>query len=444
MNTKMKTKWAVLAGSVAIMGFVATGCFETEGGSSSNDGPGSTNRPVVVQICFGVPVCSTTGQGTLNGAVFNGGAGYVYVSPGCSSSSASMYVRIKVLASASAQEIDYYEWTIRNWTGAAPDGIFTADTYDSLLDTNGVFKVRTSANQIRYMSTANSNLLALASVVNQVVDVTVMTKEGKMATGAISLKLHSGKIDGAQLVYSGLRSTDSFSNYRPSNFADYYTFTNTGTTNVLSMEGDFATTLVLYNTNLTAVATNEGLFSGSFISQIAGVLSNGTSYIVEATSANDQGTGNYSIFNTTGQLAPIPSPFVSGGSCSSIAGNYTVTETLVVNLTFGGQSYVFTNLSSSPVTITQSGCNFMYPVKDPTGLIPPTLLMGRVDFTDLTLYSEAIMPECPEFFFSSSFVTGTGTSFSSGLSIDSAGTLSGTFLGLPFTVTYTSKSGFSK
>jgi len=447
MAINMKTKWAVLAGFSAVLLWTATGCFETDGGSSSNDGPGSTNKPAIVQISFTVPVCSaSTSLGNLNGAVFNGGAGYLYISPTCTDSNASMYVWIKVGSTATNSEVAYYEWTIRNWSGAAPNGIFTPGSYDSVIETNGVLKVRTSMDRIQYMSTATSNLLALASVFDQVIDVTVMTQDGRMATGYVSLKLFSGDVSGANLVFGSLRATDHPSAYRPANYADYYTFTNGSGTNLLSMEGDFATTLVLYDTNLTVVAVNEGLFSGSTISEIVSVLSNGVPYLVEATSANLQGTGNYSIFSSGGSLTPIPSPFDSAGSCSSIAGTYAMNQTLVVEVTFGGLPYAFTNYSSSVVTITQSGCDFMYPVQDPTGLVPPTLLMGKVEFNNLSLYNEAIMPQTSELFISSSGVSGTGTTYGSGsnLSINSAGSVTGTYLGLPFSVNYTCDANLTK
>ena len=445
MLTNMKTKWAVLAGFASLILWVATGCFETAGGSSINDGPGSTNRPVIVQISFTIPGCSSTATlGTLNGASFQGGAGYVYVSPKCTGSNNNMYVWIKVDTTATASEVEYYEWTIRNWSSAAPNGTFTAGSYNSVVETNGVLKVRTSNDRIQYMSTAVPNLLALASVFNQVIDVTVMTRDGQMATGYVSLKLNNGSISSANLVYGSLQGTDHFSNFRPANFADFYTFTHTTGTNLLSLEGDFATALVLYDTNLTVVAVNEGLFSGSTISEIVGVLSNSTPYIVEVTSANNQGAGNYSILNLSGPLSPIINPFVSGGSCSSIAGTYTFNQQLVVELNFGGLPYVFTNFNSGTVTISQTGCEFMYPIVDPTGVVPPTWLMGRVSFNNLTLYNEFIMPQTSELLISSSGVVGSGSTFGSGMSLDAIGGFSGTFLGLPFTANFNATSSFTR
>ena len=435
----MKTKWGIFAGLAAVAVAVAIGC-DTSGGSSSSDGPGTTNKPVIVQICFSVPDCSPNTPALYNGAAFGGGAGYVYVAPNCANGTDSTYVWIKVVTDLSPSAIDHFIWTIRNWSGASPNGIF--DNFDTVLDTNGVFKVRTSIDQIRYISASAADLLALAELFNQQIDVTVVAKDGQITSGYISLKLHNGMATGANLVFGSLLSTDAWANSRPGHFADYYQLMGTGASNELSMEGDFATSLVLYDNNLSGVATNDGLFSGSLISEINTFLTNGATYVVEATSFGAAVTGNYSIFNSTGPLTPIPDPFGGGGQCDNIAGTYAVTEVLAINLQFGGQSYVFTNISSSTTAILQNGCDFAYQVNDPTGLIPPVLRMGRLAFTTIELYNEAIIPQCPDIFISSSTLTGTGRSSAAGVDIDSAGTITGTFLGLPFSIDYTSEARF--
>jgi hypothetical protein len=446
METKMKTKWAVLAGSSAMLVLVATGCFDTSGGSSSNDGPGSTNKPVVVQISFNVPDCSASSPALFNGAAFGGGAGYLYIAPSCPNADDHMYVWIKVMTDVAPSQVASYTWTIQGWTDATNNGVFTADTYNGDPVTNGVFEVQTTANQIRYQSPSVADLLSLASVSNQKINVTVMTKDGQFTSGYISLKLHSGVATGANLVYGALASQDSRSNLRLANYADYYTITNTGGTNVLSMEGaDFATTLVLYDTNLTAVATNEGLFSGSLTSRIISTnLALNTPYFVEATTAGNGVTGNYWILNSTGQLTPTPNPFLAA-SCNNIAATYAVNEATVIDLAFNGQSDVFTNYSATSVTISQDGCSFWYSVNDPTGLVPPMVRMGRViNSATLELYSDSFFPQCPELVITSSSVEGSGTQVGSGWDIQSLGAIGGSFLSSPFTLNYASGAAFTR
>jgi hypothetical protein len=441
MENNMKTKWGILAGVAAIVLAVAGGC-DTDGGSSGDAGAGTTNKPVIVQICFSVPDCSASTPALFNGAAFGGGAGYLYIAPNCANTNDSTYVWIKVVSDLSPSTVDHFVWTIRNWTGAAPDGIF--DNFDEVLDTNGVFKVRTSLDQIRYISAAAADLEALTELFNQQIDVTVVAKDGQVTSGYIALKLHNGTATGAQLVFGSLQSLDNFSQFRPGSFADYYAFTNTAATNVVSMEGDFATTLVLYDTNLNGVATNEGLFSGSVISEITASLAPNTPYVVEATSANDQDTGSYSILNNSDPLQPIPNPFVSGGQCDDISGVYTVTEILTLTLQIQGQSFTLTNVSSDVTTLVQNGCDFAYRVNDPTGVIPPNVRMGRLDFTTIDLYNDAYLPQCPDIFITSSVLVGNGRVTAAGVSIDSSGTLTGTFLGVPFTVDFVSQASFVK
>jgi hypothetical protein len=444
METNMKTKWGILTGCAALALTMVIGC-DTDGGSSITDGPGSTNKAVIVQIRLGVPVCSSTGAGALNGAVFNGGAAYLYLSPSCANPADTLFLPIKVLASEPASAIDHYVWTIRNWSSTAPNGMFTADSYDQVLDTNGVFKVRTSANQIRYSSTSAANLLALASLFNQMIDVTVVTKDGRVASGYISLKLHNGTAVGDGLLFGDLSATDSFSNARLGSFADYFSIVGAGTTNVLSLEGDFDTFLALYDTNLNLLAQNDDVIPGLILSsEIRSLLTNGTTYFVEATSSSNRVIGSYSISNNTGALTPMASPFVSGGTCDNVSGTYAVTDVQAINLTFNGQSYTFTNVVSTAVTLVQNDCDFAYLVNDPNGVIPPLVRMGRVDFTSIELYSDTYLPQSPDIFITSSAVTGSGRTFSSGLEIDSVGNIQGTFLGFPFTVTYTSRAAFAR
>lgn len=443
----MKTKWGILAGFAAVVLAIALGC-DTKGGSSVDGGGGVTNKPVILQIRFGVPVCSTSGAGALDGAVFSGGAGYVYVAPNCTISNANMYVWIKVLSSVAPSAVDHYIWTLRNWSTSAPNGIFTADTYDQVISTNGVFKVRTSANQIRYMSTTAANLLALASVYNQMIDVTVVTKDGQMASGYISVYLHSGKERGARVVFGTLTSLDRLSHARPGNFADYYSLLGSGSTNTIYLEGDFDTFLSLYDSNLNLVTNNDDIIDGFDLnSRIVHLLTTNSTYYLEATSFSNNVIGNYSlsVSNTTELLTNVPSPFAPVGSCDDISGDYAVSDVLEMKLTFNGQAYAFTNVSSSSVTITQTNCDFMYSWVDSSGLIPPVVRMGLVNFTDLTLYNEAYIPQTPEMFITGSTLTTLGgKAYASGLQLDSAGSVSGTFLGIPFTIDYVSRSSFAK
>jgi hypothetical protein len=295
------------------------------------------------------------------------------------------------------------------------------------------------------MSATAADLRALTSAYNQMIDVTAVNKDGQMASGYVSLYLYNGMTTGGTTIYGSLNSRDNAANIRPGSSADYYSILGSGATNVLDLEGDFDTYLALYDTNLNAIAVNDDVIPGlNLNSQLANFLTNGVTYYVEATSLSNSTAGNFSINSDTDALMPIPSPFVSGGSCGSIAGDYSVNETLVISLTFNGQRYSLTNVSSASVTITQTGCDFTYPVVDPTGTIPPTLLMGRIDYNDLELYSEAIIPQTSELFITSSSVTGTGLSYGGGLTMEATGTVTGSYLGVPFQLDFKSTSTFSK
>ena len=266
-----------------------------------------------------------------------------------------------------------------------------------------------------------------------------------MASGYISLNLHNGMAQGDGLIFGDLSSLDSPSNARFGSYADYYRVLGTGATNVLSLEGDFDTYLALYDTNLNQLAANDDIVDGLILnSEIVRVLTNGAAYFVEATSSSNSVVGNYSISNSTGILMPVPNPFVAPGSCGSVAGTYSVTEIMAIDLVFNGQSYALTNVTVVPVTLSQSGCDVQYQVNDPTGLIPPILRMGRLDFTTLTLYNDAFIPQSSDLFITASAVSGSGRSFAGGMEINSSGTVQGTFLGLPFSVNYTSRATFSR
>lgn len=442
----MKVRWGIMASFVAIMLAVVVGCDHDGGGSGDSDG-GSTNKPVILKVRFGLPVCSTTGPGSPNGAVFNGPGGYLYVKPDCASSNASMYVWMEVELSVSSSTIDHYIWTIRDWTGAAPDGMFTPDTYDELLDTNGVFKVKTMANQIRYMSAEAGDLWALTSLFNQMIDVTAVTKDGQMASGYISLKLHNGMAVGDSLVFGTLTSTDDTSQTLPGSYVDYYSIVGSGTSNALDLEGDFDTFMVLYSSNLTGIATNDDVIPGLDLnSRISTNLASGETYFVEATSASNSVMGNYSLMTSTGTLTPAANPFIAAGSCENIAGDYSVNELWVIDLTFDGQSYRFTNTITGTATITQpaGSCDFTYQVMDPSGVIPPATRLGRVEHSSLMLYSEAYIPQCPEIFINSSTLSGSGLYSGSFMDLNSSGSVVGTFLGVPFSITYSSRATYSR
>jgi hypothetical protein len=353
-----------------------------------------------------------------------------------------------VVSDASSSAIDHYIWSIRNWTNAAPNGEFK--DYDQLLNTNNSFQVKTTLNQVRYESATTAELGALTAVYDQQIDVSVVTKDGQVASAYISVKLHNGQASGADLVFADLAGADAASQIRPGSFADYYLITNLGAGNVLSMEGAFDSFLAIYDTNLNVVATNDDIIPGLVLnSQITNALPSGN-YYVEATSRSNGVTGSYSINNSTGPLIPVPDPFSSGSCGSIVAGTYEVAELVVLNLTFNGQTTTLSNRVNTTVTVGQDGCDFYYRVNDPTGLIPPLLRMARLNFNQIEVYNDAYLPQSSDLFVTSSGITGSGTAFGSGLSIESTGSLVGTFLssgsfaGFPFRVDYTSRAAFSK
>ncbi|MCU0772722.1 MAG: hypothetical protein MUE94_13280 [Verrucomicrobia bacterium] len=439
----MKTKWGILGGCAVLALAVATGC-DTEGGSSGQYDGGSTNKPVVVQVAFSQPTCSSSGAGSFNGPVFNGPAGYLYLSPICGDTNDSLFVWIKVVADVDPSAIDHYAWTIRNWSSSnAANGIF--DNYDQLIDTNGMFKVQTTLNQVRYVSTSVGQIEALPGLFEQQIDVTVVTKSGELASAYVSLNVHNGQAIGDGLVFGDVSPLDELSRARSGSFADYYLITDAASNNVLALEGEFDTFLVLYDTNLTGIATNDDILPGlNFNSLLTNGFIEGADYFVEVTSSTNGATGNYSIASSTSVLTPVPSPFVSAGTCGSVAGDYRVTEVQSINLSFKGQPYSFTNQVTAGVTIVQDGCDIWYQVNDPAGLIPPLLRLGRLDYNNIQLYSDAYIPQSSDLVITSSSIEGTGRTYASGLVVDSAGTFTGTFLGFPFAVTFTSSATFSR
>lgn len=461
MDTKMKTKWAVLAACAAISLAVAIGC-NTEGGSTYGQGGGVlTNKPAIVEIRLGVPVCSPTpAPSALKESVFSGSAaGYLYIGPTCTDSNSSMYVWIKVLTSVSPSQVDSYTWTIKNWrSSSTTNGVFTPDSYDELLDTNGMFSVKTVANQIQYMSPAN--LPALAQLAKEQIDVTVMTRDGQIASGYIAFYLHNGHAGGDDTVFGTLTGQDlpyNASQARPGSVADYYTLVGKDTTNVIDMKGDldtlgnFDTYLALYDSNLNTVAVNDDIGAGNKNSQIATFLNSGALYYVEATSFTNTLAGAYSLSVRDGILTNVPNPFPSNILCNnpaSIAGDYSVTETMVISLTFNGQTHTFTNVTSTSATIMQDGCSFWYQFNDPAGVIPPVMRMGRVNYSTLSLYNETYIPQSPEISITSSTLSGSGQAFATGLQITSGGSIAGTFTDtftpIPFRIDYTNSASFAK
>lgn len=65
-------------------------------------------------------------------------------------------------------------------------------------------------------------------------------------------------------------------------------------------------------------------------------------------------------------------------------------------------------------------------------------------FTVPVLHHQAFFPQSSEIFLAGSTITGSGLSFGSGLSLNVAGTVDGTYLGVPFRVAYTTETLFSK
>ncbi len=92
----------------------------------------------------------------------------------------------------------------------------------------------------------------------------------------------------------------------------------------------------------------------------------------------------------------------------------------------------------------QQGCDFWYQVNDPAGLIPPLLRLGRRNFNDIEIYGDAYVPQSLDLVLESTSITGTGQTYSSGLTNYCTGTFTGKFLGFPFAVTYSIRATFTK
>ena len=144
-----------------------------------------------------------------------------------------------------------------------------------------------------------------------------------IGTGVLSATQVTGSTKGMSTgvpwIKGNLTSSSAHSHARTGCFADYYTLTGPGTTNLM-MTG-FDTYLYLYDSNFNLIAKNDDAtppgHGGSLINQVLAV--SGT-YYVEATSYIKGFTGSYTISTSLGGLSPISNPWdpiVSGSSSSA-------------------------------------------------------------------------------------------------------------------------------
>lgn len=165
MKTNMKQnsnskRWnRIIALPTAILLFA--GCGGDGGGSgdsgtpSGGSGPGSGNppgpQPVVASVQVGLPACSTTGTGAVDGRLFPGNTSYVNVTPTCSTSNS--YMRVWLQVNITGATVDHYDWRIIGWRNQTPHGGLAY--YDRVVDidlTAGRYVVQSSGNRIRYDS----------------------------------------------------------------------------------------------------------------------------------------------------------------------------------------------------------------------------------------------------------------------------------------------------
>jgi len=162
---------------------------------------------------------------------------------------------------------------------------------------------------------------------------------------------------------NGSLTSSTPSHARPGCYADYYTLTGPGTTNLI-MSG-FDTYLYLYDNQFNLIAKNDDAnppgHGGSLINQVLAV--SGT-YYVEATSYAKNVKGNYTLSTSVGGLSPIPNPWdptVSGSTTNAVPLAYTSAGSLsagsMSNVRSGSYAnyYLLHTTTGGQTTITTTG-----------------------------------------------------------------------------------------
>jgi hypothetical protein len=437
MNILKWSQLPILGVSLVLL----AGCGGGGGGGSAGSGAVAARDPDPVTIDslrVGSPLCSTSGNGSLNGPTTTGTSATVTMSPGCSDPSATMRVWLGI--NSGDTNITHYDWEIVGWKNQPPHG--GLEKYDEVLDIdpiNGRYLVRTYANSIRYASATSAQLAALTQPFSQQVSVTAWTTDGRFGTATFTVTVQPGGT-AVSSVYGSLDSSDARSHGRAGHFADFYRITGAGST-TLKVEG-FDTYLYVYNSALNLIAEkDEGTDNSG--SQLTLNLSSGQTYYVEVTSFAPGKTGSYRASSTVGGLVATANPWANV-NVANIAGNYTVNENSTITIVYKGITTTTNAVSTRSTTVTQNGPSFSFPASDPSGTLPATTRYGHISGNTITLTGEPFIPGNPGITVTSNTQTSTGTVAGNQLTISTTAQLQGTYKGLPLTAQVNSTATFNR
>jgi len=435
INIPMWSKLSILIFSLVVL----AGCGG--GGGSGGDAPLAA-RPDLVNIeslRVGTPLCSTSGNGLLDGPTTSGTSASVSLSPGCSDPSATMRVWLGI--NSTETNITHYDWEIVGWKNQAPHG--GLEKFDEAVDidqVNGRYIVRTyGVSSIRYASATSSQLAALTQPFSQQITVTAWTADGRFGTATFTVTVQPGGT-AVSSVYGSLVSGDAPSHGRAGHYADFYRITGAGST-TLKVLG-FDTYLYVYNGSKNLIAEkDEGADNGG--SQLTLNLSNGQTYYVEVTSFEPGKTGKYLVSSTSGGLTATPNPW-AGVSAANIAGSYSVSENTTITIVYKGITTTTNATSTRSATVTQSGPSFSFQATDPTGMLPPTTRYGQINGSSITLTGDPFIPANPSIAVTSNTQTSSGTVSGNQLTINTSSQLQGTYKGSPLTAQVNSTATFNR
>jgi len=411
------------------------------GGGGSGDAAARPGAGVVLDsLTTGLPICSTSGQGSLNGPTTPGTSASVTVTSSCGNPTSNM--RVWLAVNSADTNITHYDWEIVGWKNRTPHG--SLDKYDGVVDidpVNGRYIVRTyGVNSVRYNSPVASQMAALTQPFAQQVSVTAWTADGRFATAYYTITLQPGGST-VTTVQGSLVLADPPSHGRAGNRADYYRVTGSGTV-TLSAEG-FDTYLYLYNSALNLIAeADEGAPNSG--SRLTVNLQSGQTYYLELTGFAQGATGNYLLTATGAGLVATADPWASIGAVANIAGNYRAVENTSIKLTYNGSTTTNTVGATNTTAISQVGPSFRFLAVNPTGSTPDVTRYGTISGNNIMVSGEGFLPTDPSLVVSTNFQTTTGTLGNNQFSLNTSSRLQGTYKGLPLTAEITSSSTFTR
>lgn len=426
-----------LAASLLTTTLILAGCGGG-GGGSGNAGSPNPDPVTITSLRVGTPICSTSGNGVLNGPTTAGTAATVSVTPGCTDADATMLVMLGV--NSSETNISHYDWEIVGWRNSAPHG--DLDKYSQIIDVdpvNGRYIVRSDAPEIRYVSAPSSELATLSAPFSQTVTVTVWTEDGRWGSGTFTVILQPGGTAVAT-ISGALTSGDSTSHSRAAHYADFYRLTGAGNT-TLRVEG-LDTYLYVYNSARQLIGeADDGANNGG--SQLSLSLQSGQTYYVEVTSFAPNETGPYQLTSTSGALGATASPW-AGISVPNIAGNFSVSEDTTITIIYDGVTTTTNATANTVANITQTGSSFSFQTSDPSGTLPAMTRYGSLDGFTVTFTGDPFLPVNPDINVTSRTGSSSGTIGNNTFTVTTSAQLQGNYNGKPLTAQLDSTAVFTR